>query len=95
MSLTQDIDRGQKAARLLADAVFIEAFDAVKAAIHQKWEESPIRDTEGQHELRLMLKLLGDVRAYLETAVTDGKIAVDEVNRQNMLQTAARKLRGM
>lgn len=95
MSLTQDIDRGNKAARLLADDIFVEAFNSVKAAIHQKWEESPIRDTEGQHELRLMLKLLGDVRSYLETAIVDGKIAVDDVNRQNMLQTAARKLRGI
>jgi hypothetical protein len=36
----------------------------------------------GAHELKLMLKLLSDVRANLEQAVMDGKLAAAELKTQ-------------
>jgi hypothetical protein len=33
-----------------------------------------MRDTEGAEKLRIMLKLLNDVRANLEGAISDGKV---------------------
>jgi hypothetical protein len=83
MSLQDEIDRGQRAARLVNDPVFQEAFELVSNAIHEQWAQCPIRDKEGAHELRLMLKLLGDVRAVLETAVGDGKLAVQKLEELN------------
>lgn len=91
MAQQDDIDRGQRAARLLADPTLQEAFGSVEQAIHEQWAQSPIRDHEGQHELRLMLKLLGDVRAVLESAVSDGKVAaqrIDELNSRRVLSPA-------
>lgn len=84
MSLEDDITRGAKAQALLQNPVFTEAFDSVSQAIHDQWANCPVRDRDGAHELRLMLKLLTDVRAVFELAVTDGKEArrrIDELNR--------------
>jgi hypothetical protein len=83
MSITADADRGARAARLLEDPVFDDAFKAVEQAIFDQWAASPIRDHEGQHELRLMLNLLRDVRASLEQTMVDGKLAVEELKRLN------------
>lgn len=82
MTLKQELDRGAKAEKLLADELFIEAFDLVAKAIHERWESCPLRDREGAHELKLQLKLLNDVRANLEQAVADGKLAAAELRQQ-------------
>ncbi len=86
MSLADDMERGQKAARLLADPILIEARKQVAARIHEAWETAPLRDKEGAHELRLMLKALNDVWALLEQAIADGKLAAiefEQLNRHN------------
>lgn len=73
--MQEDLDRGAKAEKLLADPMLVEAFDCVARAIHERWETCPLRDHDGAHELKLQLKLLNDVRANLEQAVADGKLA--------------------
>lgn len=83
MSLREDLDRGIKAEKLLGDPLLVEAFDLVSRAIHERWEQCPLRDREGAHELKLQLKLLGDVRANLEQAISDGKLAAIELKTQN------------
>lgn len=83
MSLQDELDRGLKAAKLLGDPMLAEAFDLVSQAIHERWEQCPIRDRDGAHELKLQLKLLGDVRANLEQAVANGKLAAAELKIQN------------
>ena len=83
MSLTEDMDRGQKAARLLSDPLLLQAKEEVSKAIHEAWERAPIRDKEGAHELRLMLKALSDVWALLETAVANGKMSAMEFDQLN------------
>ncbi len=91
MNLKEEIDRGQRAARLVNDPTLQEAFSAVEKVIHEQWAQSPIRDHEGQLKLRLMLQLLGDVRAVLETAVSDGKLAaqrLEELNSRRVLSPA-------
>lgn len=82
MSLEAELDRGSKAERLINDPILAEAFDLVSKAIHERWEACPIRDAEGQLHLKLQLKLLGDVRANLEQAVSDGKLAAAELKTQ-------------
>jgi hypothetical protein len=83
MSLPHDVKRGNDAARILAEPLFQEAWKSVEQAIHERWADSPIRDIEGQQQLRLMLKLLGDVRAVLESVLSDGKVAATELERLN------------
>jgi hypothetical protein len=80
--LAADIDRGSRAQALLSNPMLTEAFTLVAQAIHEAWETAPVRDTEGQHLLKLQLKLLGDVRANLEQAITDGKLAAHEIDRR-------------
>jgi hypothetical protein len=77
-----EIERANRANRLLSDPMLTEAFDLVRSAILEKWEQAPLRDRDGAHELKLMLKLLGDVRANLEQAVADGKLAAAELQQQ-------------
>jgi hypothetical protein len=86
MTLEEQLERGARAARILNDSLFSEAFESVEKAIHDRWAESPIRDIEGQQQLRLMLKLLGDVRSVLETCVSDGKHAKQEIDRKTAPQ---------
>lgn len=83
MNLPELVSRGAEAKALLDNPVFVRAFENVRTAIHEQWEASPIRDDKGQHELRLMLKLLNDLKGVIELAVTDGKLAGQELERLN------------
>lgn len=76
------LERGDRAAKLLGDPVLSDAFAAVDKAIHDKWAATPLRDKDAAHELRLMLKLLRDVRANLEAAVNDGKVEALRIEQE-------------
>jgi hypothetical protein len=78
-----DITAGTRAQRLLEDEILTKAFADVRVAIVERWESAPIRDVEGQHELKLMLRVLSDVRSNLELAVHNGKLAAEELRMQN------------
>ena len=88
--LRQDINRASQAKELLEHPVFAGAVDAVRAAIVHQWATSPIRDTEGQHELRLMLKLLDDLLLNLKGALNDGSLARVEIERQSKIDRMRR-----
>ena len=75
-----EIDRGNRAQALLDDETLQQAFADVREAILGQIESCPLRDTEGAEKLRLMLKLLRDLQANLETAVSNGKLAEVELN---------------
>jgi hypothetical protein len=90
LTLELDRERGQKAEKLLNDPILCESFDLVRQAIVDQWAACPIRDKDGAHELKLMLKLLGDVRANLERAITDGKIAAIELEQLNRREQSPR-----
>ncbi len=83
MTPDEELARGARAARLLSDPIFDDAFKVVEQAIMDLWAQSPIRDLEGQQLLRLELKLLGDVRAVLESAVADAKHVKAELELRN------------
>jgi hypothetical protein len=82
MSLTKDLDRALQAKQLLENPIYVESFEIVRNGIINAWENSPIRDTEGQHELRLMLKLLNDLQNNIKRVVDSGKLAEIEIERQ-------------
>lgn len=70
------LTRATRAEKILNDELFTSAFDAVKAAIHTKFETSPVRDSEGREHLFKMLKALNDAKGYLEQAMQDGKVVL-------------------
>lgn len=82
MSLDNDLERAQQAKQLLDNPVYREALESVRSAIVSAWSNAPIRDVEGQHELKLMLKLLTDLENNITRVVNDGKIAQIEIERQ-------------
>ncbi len=73
--LTQELDRGARAKEILENELYLEAWTSVEQALIQKWRDCPVRDKEGQHELKLMLKLLDDVKANLVHVLETGKFA--------------------
>ena len=87
MKIEQQLERGARAKQLLEDPLFNEAFTLVAQAIHEKWESAPLMDRDGAHELKLMLKLLADVRANIELALSDGQMAADKLKHLKRDQT--------
>jgi hypothetical protein len=87
-----DIDRGSRADRLLNDDEFKAAVEALRSALIAQWEQCPIRDKDGAHELKLMLKLLGDLQAHLRSVADTGKLAKLEVDRLESLKLKVRKV---
>jgi hypothetical protein len=77
-----EIARGHNAARLLADPLIAEAFDAIRAEYIAAWENAPVRDAEGRERIWAHLQALGKVREHLSTVVTTGKMA--EKQRDDM-----------
>ena len=78
------LDRSSKAKSLLDNPMFDESFALVRAALLERLENWSLSDTSGAEKLRMMLKLLRDVRANVEQAVRDGKVSqfrLDEERR--------------
>lgn len=89
MNESAKIDRAQKAQRLLNDELFNEAFNLTRQAIFERIETTPLRDVEGLSQLRLCLKLLGDVKANIKQILNDGKVAEFNIEQQKRELTLA------
>lgn len=87
-----EIKKGDDAEILLETQAFKDAVESLRQAILMKWSQSPIMDKEGQHELRLMLKLLDDLLGNLRIAVSNGKFACNELKIKRTLATQAKRL---
>jgi hypothetical protein len=83
MSDAEILERANNAKSLLNNQEFQRAFDGVRQALLERFEECPIRDKEAQHEIKLMLKLLVDVKANLQSVVDSGKVVI---HRQSLVE---------
>lgn len=90
MSLEQDEAKGSRAEQLLKSDIYRDAYQRVRQGIIEKWSESPVTDYEGQHELRLMLKLLDDLNGNIVSMVNTGKLARKQIEHENKLKAAAK-----
>ncbi len=75
MNLHQEIHNARDAQNLIENEQFKAAFNSIRAGIIEKWRSCPVRDIEGQHELKLMDKLLNDLEGYFKTVIESGKMA--------------------
>jgi hypothetical protein len=91
MTAEQEYAKGQKADQLLANETFKDAMAKVRQGIFDKWAESPIRDTEGQHELKLMLKLLDDLEANIRSVANTGKLALKQIEHERTIKEQIRQ----
>lgn len=80
MNDAEILARADRARDLLDNQEFENAVRAVRQALLDRFEECPIRDKEGQHEIKLMLKLLGDVKANLQSVVDSGKVVTHRIS---------------
>jgi hypothetical protein len=95
-TLRKQAEQGSKAKTVLDSEPFQNAYNAVRAAILESWEKCPIRDKDGAHELKLMLKVHTDILGHLKKAVEDGKFAAEELKRdRTFTQKLAERLRVM
>ena len=83
MTPEQEAAEGTRAEYLLTELQ--PYFDALRLAIISQWENSPIRDKEGQNELRLMRKLLSDLEANIKTVIDTGKMARVQIQKESVL----------
>ncbi len=77
------IARGVRCKRLLEDEDLKQAFQDVRNAIHERFEEVPVDDGEALVKLKQRLHILDSVKANLNEALRNGKIeakALEEVN---------------
>lgn len=79
--LHQESDRGARAAALLSDPLFQEAFSTVERVLIDKWLQAPVRDTEGHHELLLMAKAVRAVHKHIVTVATTGRMASMQIRK--------------
>jgi hypothetical protein len=75
LKLLKESERGTRARLLLESEPYKEAVGKVRAGIIDRWSKSPVADKEGQHELRLMLKLLDDLEGNIKAVANDGVLA--------------------
>ncbi|MHB1176082.1 MAG: hypothetical protein ACYCZJ_13265 [Sulfuriferula sp.] len=93
MDLLTELQRGEQARQVLESEIYAESWQAVRDGIISAWESAPIRDKEGANELKLMLKLLTDVRRNVETVMQTGKMAKIQIERESLLDKAKRKFK--
>ncbi len=74
MNANEQLERAAAAKRALDNPALQAAFASVREAIVHRIETCPMRDTEGAEKLRIMLRLLNDLRLNLESAINDGKV---------------------
>lgn len=93
MELSEEQQRGEQARMLLENPIYIETLQAVRNGIIQAWESAPIRDKEGANELKLMLKLLGDVQRNIETVMQTGKMATIQIERESLFRQTVNRFK--
>lgn len=89
--LLKEAERGQRANDLLDNALFIESFSLVESNIIQKWRDCRITDKDSQHELKVMLHLLSEVKRHIETVAETGKLANERLSMIDRLKDKIRK----
>lgn len=90
IKLAGETARGIRAKSLLENDVYKEAVQAVENGIVDRWKASPVRDIEGQAQLRLMHKLLTDLRGYIEEVAYTGKMAEQQLMHERGLRERAK-----
>ena len=79
--LSQDMQRGGQAERLLADETLTAAFTGLETAYLEAWKATAARDTDARERLWQAIQIVGKVRSQLASFASDGRIAKAEVDQ--------------
>jgi hypothetical protein len=85
--LHDESNRGARAAALLSDPMFQEAFSVSERRLIDKWIAAPVRDRDGHHELLLMVKALRMAHQHVATVATTGRLANLELEQRRKRAT--------
>lgn len=91
VNLHKELERGAAAQAWLDDKTTKEAFAVVRQGILDRWADSPVEDKEGQHTLRLMLKLLDDVYGNVKQVAITGQMAAAQIKQENEMKKRAKQ----
>jgi hypothetical protein len=89
--LIRDTGRAIRARQLLDDEMLVEAFKMLEDAYTLGWRNTSAGDTAAREKLFWAVNIVAKVRDHLTAAVTNGKLAQEELNE--IAQTAERKKR--
>lgn len=91
MTKDDEIRRGHRAAAILKDELFVEAWDAVRGRLVAIMETA--KTDEATLHAKTCLGLLNDVRQHFARVMADGKVAAEsiklETEKRNWWQRAA------
>lgn len=80
--LYREMRLGNEAQSLLDSPAYQRAVERMRVNIHEQWAASPVADHEGQHELRLMLKLLDAMEQHIRTEADTAKLAKQQIDQK-------------
>lgn len=90
-NLNAQLDEGRRAEAFMQDRTWQDALRSVREGLHLRWAGSPVADKDGQHLIRLELKLLDDLEGNIRTAISDGLMAQQEIKHQQHLEQHKRE----
>lgn len=92
MSVNDDVMRGEQAKAILDNELFIEAWNTVEEGIIQRWKDCGVKDIDSQHELKLMLLVLSEVRRYIQFTAETGQMAKIQLDSDSRLTKIKRRI---
>lgn len=92
--LQHAITRGQRAKNIIDDSLFAEASDHIDAECFRLFKATHPTDAEALGQIAGIQYLHSKYKAFLKAAVTDGKMAQLQVERESKLKRALRKVVG-
>lgn len=88
--LRVDMNRADRAKRILEDEMVRDALSSMRSSITEKWESSKESDTEGRERAFRMLHALNEFERYFTTIIQTGKYATAELSRIQKLKQKVR-----
>jgi hypothetical protein len=92
--LAHALARGHRAQNILNDELFVQASDHIDAECFRMFKAAHPTDTEALSQIAGIQYLHTKYKAFLKAAVTDGKMAQIEIERESKLKRLARKITG-
>lgn len=84
MTSEDRIIRGKNADQLLSNPLMDDAFTSIEAEIVNDWKQSGGLSSADREAMFLKLSVLSEVKAKLESFITDGKISQNRLNMKTL-----------
>lgn len=82
--LEQDVQRAHRAAAIIYDPLWVEAYETLHTELMDAWQTSPARDVDGRETLWLSVKLLAQLKAHMTSLIESGQMAEIELSRRGV-----------